>query len=126
MHRKLAGITGVCTFMALGLAAFAAAQAPANAAGTWQLTTMTSSSGPLLAGLSDTLTLRQDHAGKLTGHMGSHRVKGSVNGGKIELTVSFTGPDGHTLNQKYTGTISGESMEGTVNAGASWHAKRLK
>jgi hypothetical protein len=40
MHRKLAGITGVCTFiLALGLAAFAAAQAPANATGNWELTT---------------------------------------------------------------------------------------
>jgi hypothetical protein len=41
MHRKLEG--GVCTFiLALGLAAFAAAQAPANATGTWELETMTS------------------------------------------------------------------------------------
>lgn len=127
MHRNPAGITGVCTFiLALGLAAFAAVQASANATGTWQLTTMTSWTGPLLAGLSDTLTLRQDHAGKLSGRMSSHRVKGSVNGDKIELTVSFRDPDGHTSSRKYTGTISGDSMEGTVNDGALWHAKRQK
>jgi hypothetical protein len=127
MHRKLAGITGVCTFiLALGLAAFAAAQAPANATGTWELTTTTSSSGPIGGMISQTLTLKQDHAGKLTGRMGSHRVTGSVNGDKIEFTVSFRGRNGHTVSQKYTGTISGDSMKGAVNAGAPWTAKRRK
>jgi hypothetical protein len=129
MHRKLAGITGVCTFiLALGLAASAAAQAPANAAGTWELTTTTSSSGLIGGMISQTLTLKQDHAGKLTGTLegrGHPHVTGSVNGDKIEFTVSFSGRDGHTTSEKYTGTISGDSMKGTVN-GANWTAKRRK
>jgi hypothetical protein len=129
MHRKLAGITGVCTFiLALGLAAFAAAQAPANATGTWELTTTTSSSGLIGGMISQTLTLKQDHAGKLTGTLegrGHPHVTGSVNGDKIEFTVSFSDRDGHTTSEKYTGTISGDSMKGTVN-GANWTAKRRK
>ena len=127
MHRKLAGITGVYTFiLALGLAAFAAAQAPANATGTWELIMTTSSSGPIGGMISQTLTLKQDHAGKLTGRMGSHRVTGSVNGDKIEFTESFRGRNGHAVSQKYTGTISGDSMKAAVNAGAPWTAKRRK
>jgi hypothetical protein len=58
--------------------------------------------------------------------MDSHRVAGSVNGDKIEFTMSLRDGDGHTSSQKYTGTISGDSMRGTVNAGAPWHAKRQK
>jgi hypothetical protein len=127
MHRKLAGITSVCaSILALGLATFAAAQAPANTTGTWELETMTSWTGPLLAGVSQKLTLKQDHAGKLTGRMGSHQLTGSVNGDKIAFTVSFRSRNGHTSSQKYTGTISGDSMKGTVNAGAPWNAKRRK
>jgi hypothetical protein len=130
MHRKVAGITGACTFiLALGLAALAAAQAPANATGTWELTTMTSWVGPLFGGVSQTLTLKQDHAGKLTGTLegrGHPQVTGSVNGTKIEFIVSFRGRNGHTTSEKYTGTISGDSMKGTVNGGAPWHAKRRK
>jgi hypothetical protein len=76
--------------------------------------------------ISQALTLKQDHAGKLTGRMGSHRVTGSVIGDKIQFTASFRGRNGHTLSQKYTGTIPGDSMKGTVNAGAPWHAKRRK
>ena len=87
---------------------------------------MTSLSGPIVGGVSQTLTLKQDHAGKLTGRMGSHRVTGRVTGEKIEFAVSFRGRDGHTLSEKYTGTISDDSMKGTVNAGAPWHAKRRK
>lgn len=130
MHRKLAGIAGVCTFiLALGLAAVAAAQAPANATGTWELTTMTSWTGSPLASVSQTLTLKQDDAGKLTGTLESQHVTevtGTVKGDKIDFTVRFTDHNGHTSSQKYTGTISGESMKGTVNDGAPWHAKRRK
>jgi hypothetical protein len=127
MHRQLAGITAVYAFiLALGLAASAAAQAPANATGTWELTTMTSENGPVLGGIIQTLALKQDHARKLTGRMGSHRVAGSVNGDKIEFTVSVKGHDGRTSSEKYAGTISGDSMKGTVNGGMSWHAERRK
>ena len=130
MHRKLVGITGVCAFvLALGLAAFAAAQAPANATGTWELTTMTSPAGNIIGGIMQTLTLRQDDAGKLTGTLESQHVTevtGSVKGDKIDFTVRFTDRDGQTSSQKYTGTISGDSMRGSVNDGAPWHAKRRK
>lgn len=130
MRRKLVGITGVCTFiLALGLAASAAAQAPPNATGTWQLATMTSWIGSPLGGFVQTLTLKQDLAGKLTGTLegrGHPQVTGSVNGNTIEFTVSFRGRNGQTSSQKYTGTISGDSMEGKANDGAPWHAKRRK
>ena len=130
MRRKLAGIAGVCTFvLALGLAAVAAAQASANATGTWELTTMTSWTGSPLAGVNQTLTLKQDDAGKLTGTLESQHVTevtGTVKGDKIDFAVRFTDRNGHTSSQKYTGTISGESMKGTVNDGAPWHAKRRK
>lgn len=130
MHRKVAGITRVCTFiLTLGLAAFAAAQVPANVTGTWELETMTSWNGPILGGLSQTLTLKQDHAGKLTGTLegrGHPHVTGSVNGDKIEFTVSSKGHDGHTIRYKYSGTISGDSMKGTMKDGSPWNAKRRK
>ena len=126
MRRKLAGVRGVCTFvLVLGLAAFAAAQAPANATGTWELVTETSSVGPILGMLGQTLTLKQDRAGKLTGTLGDHKVTGSVKGDKIEFTVSFKDRSGHTVVEKYTGTISGNSMKSTGRS-MKWTATRKK
>ncbi len=133
MHRKIAGIAGACTFvLALSFAAFAAAQAPANATGKWQL----SMQGPRGA-MNRTMTVKQDDAGKLTGTIEANfggrqftqQLTGSVTGDKVEFTVTFTMRNGGTRSQKYTGTISGDSMKGTVDFMGNpldWTATRQK
>ena len=117
MYRKLIALAGVSmVVLALGLAALVRAQAPANAAGTWQVTTQ----GPRGRGtLTQTMTIELGGAGKLTGtlnsRLGTQKLVGTVTGDKVEFTTSFTTRKWGTFNRKYTGTVSGDTMKGTVD-----------
>lgn len=74
---------------------------PAKVAGVWQLP-------------QGTLTLEQEFQ-NVTGTLGSNAISGGkLRGAEIEFTAG---------GQKYTGTVSGTSMKGSVN-GQSWTATK--
>lgn len=116
MYRKLIALPGVSTIvLALGLATLVRAQAPPNVSGTWQVTTQ----GPRGRGtLRQTITIKLGEAGKLTGtvssSLGTQKLAGTVSGDQLEFTTSFTTRKWGTFNRKYTGTVSEDTIKGTV------------
>src|SRR5271169_5485577 len=86
-----------------------AQDAPANAAGTWEMS-MESPRGTN----TQTATIQQDGAavkGTLKGQRGETPFEGSVTGNKISFTVKRETPNG-TFTIEYSGTIDGDSMTG--------------
>ncbi len=113
MRRRIVTLTCVCAVLLfLGATALAAPQKPANVAGTWQL---------VLAGMqsrAETLVLTQDGA-KIKGTLGKDAkgglpITGTVDGNKIKFGATVGKPNGPTMSQKFTGTVNGDAMTGTV------------
>lgn len=125
MKKKIAVIAGACALvLAMGMASKAAAQSPANVAGTWQLS-MEGRRGTM----TQTLTLQQD-GGKIKGSLknprGESEVRGTVEGNKIHFTVKRQTPRGE-MTIEYSGAVDGNSMKGTMEAGRfsrDWTAKK--
>lgn len=104
----------------LGLAADEAAKV----GGTWEMTTE-----GRRGTMNRTLTIQQD-GGTIKGTMKSDRgdspFEGSVTGNKISFKVTRDTPNG-TFTIEYTGTVAGDSMEGTFHSerfDGKWTAKR--
>jgi hypothetical protein len=123
MKRNSILVAALC-FLVLSLAHVASAQ-DAKVAGTWDLSAPGRDGNPV----TQTLTLQQDGT-KLTGTMKGQRgeapVTGSVSGNNINFSVTRTTPNGE-MKLEYTGTVSGDSMKGTLAVmgnNVDWTAKR--
>ena len=109
-----------------GMAAMAADDA--NVAGSWQMT-FQGRQGPI----NQTLTIEQDGGkikGTLKGPRGDAPLEGSIKGNDINFSVKRTTPRGDMVLQ-YKGTVDGDSMKGTFEAGGGnftgeWTAKKGK
>lgn len=112
MKRNVALLAVLC-FAIAGFVAVAAAQ-DAQVAGTWTL------SAPGRGGnmQNSTLTLKQDGknlTGTLAGGRGGEApLTGTISGNSITFSVTRQTQNGD-LKIDYTGTVSGDSMKGTVN-----------
>ena len=123
MKRAFVLLAAVC-FAIFALARITPAQ-DAQVAGAWDL------SQPGRGGetMTQTLTLQQDGT-KLTGTLKAQRgeapVTGSIMGNDIAFSVTRTTPNGD-VKIDYTGTVSGDTMKGTVTMrgnAVDWSAKR--
>lgn len=103
--------------MAVGLAlsvsgAALAQEAPANVAGTWNLT-ITTPRGTF----NSTLTLKQDGAkvtGTVSSRMGDTAIsKGAVSGDTLTFEITRDTPNG-TFTMNYKATVKGDDMKGTA------------
>ena len=104
----------------------AAADQPANVAGSWQISVETPRGST-----SQTLTIQQDGAtikGTIKGERGEAPLEGAMDGNKINFTVKRETPNG-TFTLEYAGTVEGDSMAGTVHSerfDGKWTASRSK
>jgi hypothetical protein len=123
MKRNSLLVAALC-FLVLSLAHVASAQ-DAKVAGSWDL----SSAGRGGNMMTQTLTLQQDGqklTGTLKGQRGEAPVTGTINGNNITFSVSRSTPNGE-FKIDYTGTVSGDSMKGTMQVmgnSRDWTAKR--
>jgi hypothetical protein len=123
MRRTFVLLATVC-FVVLALARITPAQ-DAKVAGAWDL------SQPGRGGevATQTLTLEQDGTkltGSVKGQRGDSPVTGTIMGNNITLSITRTTPNGD-VKADYTGTVSGDSMKGTVTMrgnAVDWSAKR--
>jgi hypothetical protein len=103
-----------------------AADEPAKAAGTWEVTSQ-GPNGPM----TQTLTIQQDGAtikGTMTGRRGEVPFEGKVDGNKISFTIKRETPNG-TFTIEYSATVDGDAMKGTAHSergDREWTAKRTK
>jgi hypothetical protein len=110
----------------VGLAAAVATAAQENAKvdGNWDL----SMEGPN-GTFTQSLAIQQDGGkikGTMKGRRGDSPLEGTVEGNKIHFTVTRQTPNGDRTIE-YNGTVSGDSMKGTVKFGENereWTAKR--
>jgi hypothetical protein len=101
--------------------------APANVAGSWQVSMQGQS-----AAVSQTLSIEQK-GGAISGtiraqHGNPAEVRGTVTGKNIAFTVKRETPDGE-VTQQFAGTVSANSIAGTVTQGqfhVNWTAARAK
>ncbi len=88
-----------------------AQDAPANVAGTWNMTISTPRGT-----FNNTLTLKQDGSkvtGSISGRMGETDIsKGEVSGDKLTFEVTRDTPNG-TFTMDYKATVNGDDMKGT-------------
>ena len=119
MKRNIALLAVLC-FAIFGMVGIASAQ-DAQVAGPWTLSMNFGGGGGQGGGGGrgggQTLTLTQDGQ-KLTGTLHSMRgdspVTGTISGNNITFTVTRQTQNGE-MKIDYTGTVSGDSMKGTVN-----------
>lgn len=113
MRRRLVILGAPCAVVLfLGLTGLAGPKPAAKVAGNWQL---------VLAGMTSrtmTLVLTQDGA-KIKGTLGKDAkgglpITGTVDGNKIKFGATVGKPNGPTMSQKFTGTVNGDAMTGTV------------
>ena len=114
MKRNVALLAVLCLAM-FGVVGVAVAQ-DAQVAGTWTL----SSQGRGGNMQNSTLTLKQDGQ-KLTGTLAGGRggeapLTGTISGNNIAFSVTRSTPNGD-FKLDYTGTVSGDSMKGSVMMG---------
>ncbi|MGA3294541.1 MAG: hypothetical protein ABSE45_11230 [Candidatus Acidiferrales bacterium] len=123
MKRNCIGVAALC-FVVFSLAHAASAQ-DAQVAGSWDL------SAPGRDGnvMTQTLTLQQDGTkltGTVKGQRGDAPVTGTISGNNISFSVTRTTPNGE-MKLDYTGTVSGDTMKGTLAVmgnNVDWTAKR--
>lgn len=95
------------------------ADAPANVAGTWNVSAKTGRRG-----VNQTLVLEQN-GGKITGTFKGPRQSGTIDGTVAGNTINFHVTAGIPLD--YTGTVDGDSMKGTLSGNGQagdWTARR--
>ena len=114
MKRNIALLAVLC-FAVFGMARIASAQ-DAQVAGTWTL----SQAGRGGNMQNSTLVLKQDGqnlTGTLTGGRGGEaQLTGTISGNNITFSVTRSTPNGD-FKIDYTGTVSGDSMKGTLTMG---------
>ena len=78
-----------------------------------------------------TLHLRQDGAHLEGTHQGdfvSRDLSGGVDGNTVQIARSYTERHGDSLSFRFTGTVTGDAMSGTLDMGeyltAKWSARR--
>jgi hypothetical protein len=120
MKRNFVLLSALCIAI-LGLATIVSAQ-DAQVAGTWTLSLNMGGGGGQGGGGGrggpQTLTLTQDGqklTGTLHGGRGDSPVTGTITGNNITFSVSRTNQNGDTVKTDYTGTVSADSMKGTVS-----------
>ena len=122
MKRNIALLAVLC-FAIAGIVGVAAAQ-NANVAGTWTLSMNFGGGGGqggggarMGRGGPQTLTFTQDGE-KLSGTMhtgrGDSPITGTISGNNITFSVTRQTQNGE-VKTDYTGTVSGDTMKGTVN-----------
>ena len=107
---------------------FMLAQGKVDVTGKWALQVTTEAGGTT----TPSLTLKQDGE-KLTGHyssqaLGEADITGTIKGQQIEFGFKAD-VQGFALQVKYTGTVEGDSMKGTLSLGelgdGTFTAKKL-
>lgn len=123
MKRNCLLLVSAC-LLVFALVPLALAQ-DAKVDGSWDL----SAPGRGGAVVTQTLTLQQDGT-KLTGTLKNQRgdapVTGTIMGNNIAFSVTRSTPNGD-MKLDYTGTVSGDSMKGTLSMrgnNVDWTAKR--
>jgi hypothetical protein len=112
--------------MVIILAAGVAADEPAKVAGKWEMS-WEGRQGPQ----TSTLTFEQDGEklkGTMSGPRGDTPITGTIKGKEIKFSVTRQTPQGE-FTVEYTGTVTGDEMKGTFQAGPmarEWKAKRVK
>jgi hypothetical protein len=127
MNRKMIALAAAALFVAATAPAAHAQAAPANVAGSWQVSMQGQS-----AAVSQTLSIEQK-GGAISGtiraqHGNPAEVRGRVTGKNIAFTVKRETPDGE-VTQQFAGTVSANSIAGTVTQGqfhVNWTAARAK
>jgi hypothetical protein len=118
MKRNFVLLAALCLAIA-GMITVAAAQ-DAQVAGTWTFSMVAAAGGGGGGrGGPQTLTLTQDGqklTGTLHGGRGDSPVTGTITGNNITLSVTRQTQNGE-MKIDYTGTVSGDSMKGTVMMG---------
>jgi hypothetical protein len=118
MKRNFVLLAALCLAIA-GMITVAAAQ-DAQVAGTWTFSMVAAAGGGGGGrGGPQTLTLTQDGqklTGTLHGGRGDSPVTGTISGNNITLSVTRQTQNGE-MKIDYTGTVSGDSMKGTVMMG---------
>jgi len=123
MRYKSILATAFCLLI-FSVAHIASAQ-DANVAGNWEL----SAPGRNGNTMSQTLTLQQDGkklTGSMAGRRGSSPVTGTVSGNSVDFSVTRNTRRGQ-FQINYTGTVSGDTMKGTLTMRGNtvnWEAKR--
>lgn len=113
-----------CSVLLMCAGRLMAADEPAKVAGTWEMT-----SEGRRGTMTRTLTIEQDGStikGTMKSERGESSFEGSVTGNKISFTVKRETPNG-TFTIEYSGTVDGDSMEGTAHSERfdfKWTAKR--
>jgi hypothetical protein len=124
--KKNAILLATLAIFAMAFALAAAAQDMAKVDGSWELTM----EGPN-GSFTQTLTIQQDGAklkGTAKGQRGESPLEGTVDGNKIQFTITRHTPNGDRAIE-YNGTVSGDSIKGTVKFGENereWTAKRAQ
>lgn len=109
------------------LACTLAAQEPVKAVGRWNVSIETENGT-----FTETLTLEQNGnalKGTMASERGESQVEGTLEGQKITFNVIFETPDGEKRTIPHTGTVSGDTMKGTLEFGENtveWSAKRAQ
>lgn len=125
MKRNLALLVALC--FALGVMVTVAAAQDANVAGVWTFSMVAAGGGGggqgggggMGRGGPQTLTFTQDGTkltGTLHGGRGDSPVTGTISGNNITFSVTRQTQNGE-MKIDYTGTVSGDSMKGTVMMG---------
>lgn len=115
-----------CSLLMVSVGRLAAADQPANVAGSWQYSVETPRGT-----MTQTLTIQQDGGaikGTVKGARGEAPLEGTVDGNKINFTVKRETPNG-TFTIEYKGTVDGDTMAGTNHSerfDGKWTATRSK
>lgn len=125
-HVVLAGAL-LAPLMTVAFGDRAVAQEPTvDMTGVWEIT----SESPR-GTMTRTITFEQDGAaltGTLETQMGSMPLEGSVEGGKITFTMTFSRGD-QSFEMVYTGTVEGDTAKGTMQTPrgeTEWTGKRVE
>jgi len=106
--------TLACGILLIGSGKALAADAPAQVAGAWEIT----SEGPN-GPMTQTMTIQQDGGtikGTITGRRGEAPLEGTVTGNKVSFTVKRQTPNGDTMVMEYTATVEGDALKGKVHS----------
>jgi hypothetical protein len=128
LRGRLLGVLALAALLAVVATVARAANdtpAPANVAGTWQLTIDTASFTATLAIQQDGETIK----GTQHSDFGDSPIAGTVKGNTIHFTVNVDSPNG-AFTVTHDGTVTGDTMKGSFQMGdgsgnsGTWSATR--
>lgn len=130
MKKSMVVLACACLF-ALMFTFAAAAQTAPNVTGNWEMSfetpNGTRTSTWVLEQTGNTIkgTLKSQRGGNVV----ETPVEGTMDGDTVRLVVTRERPDGQKMTMTYAGTVSGDTMKGTIKMGENereWTAKRAK